>query len=153
MTLKILNLDGTTHIFMSPLEFMQRLAVLVLQPRLNLIRYHHVLAPNAKLHPEIIPDSKKNKNNQFDTDDDAPHSPASVCISWAHLLKWVFDIDIEHCDGTLNISPPSWNPVQSLKFLTISARPPERRHVHLCRSRVFSIPSDSWLIFFSTFHD
>ncbi|AKH38121.1 hypothetical protein AAW31_10325 [Nitrosomonas communis] len=59
MTLKIPNLDGTTHIFMSPLEFMQQLAVPVLQPRLNLIRYHDVLAPNAKLYPEIIPDSKK----------------------------------------------------------------------------------------------
>ena len=29
--------DGTTHIVMSPLEFMQRLAALVPRPRLNLI--------------------------------------------------------------------------------------------------------------------
>jgi hypothetical protein len=32
--------DGTTHIVMSPLEFMQRLAALVPRPRLNLIRFH-----------------------------------------------------------------------------------------------------------------
>ena len=38
--------DGTTHIVMSPLEFMQRFAVLVPRPRLHLIRFHGVLAPN-----------------------------------------------------------------------------------------------------------
>jgi len=32
--------DGTTHIVMSALEFMQRLAALVPRPRLNLIRLH-----------------------------------------------------------------------------------------------------------------
>jgi Putative transposase len=37
--------DGTTHIKMSPLEFMQRLAALVPRPRLHLIRFHGVLAP------------------------------------------------------------------------------------------------------------
>jgi len=47
--------DGTTHIVMSPLEFMQRLAALVPRPRLHLIRFHRVLAPNAKLRSKIIP--------------------------------------------------------------------------------------------------
>ena len=41
--------DGTTHLVMSPLEFMQRLAALVPRPRLHLIRFHDVLALNAKL--------------------------------------------------------------------------------------------------------
>ena len=41
--------NGTTHVVMSPLEFMQRLAALVPRPRLHLIRFHGVLAPNAKL--------------------------------------------------------------------------------------------------------
>ena len=40
--------DGTTHIVMEPLEFMERLAALVPRPRLHLIRFHGVLAPNAK---------------------------------------------------------------------------------------------------------
>jgi hypothetical protein len=39
--------DGTTHLVMTPLEFMQRLAALVPRPRLHLIRFHGVLAPNA----------------------------------------------------------------------------------------------------------
>ena len=41
--------DGTTHLVMSPLEFIQRVAALVPRPRLHLIRLHGVLAPNAKL--------------------------------------------------------------------------------------------------------
>ena len=64
--------DGTTHLVMSPLEFMQRLAALVPRPRLHLIRFgvritslrevsgpplreHGVPAPNAKLLPLVVP--------------------------------------------------------------------------------------------------
>ena len=36
---------------MSPLEFMQGLAALVPRPRLHLIRFHGVLAPNGSLRP------------------------------------------------------------------------------------------------------
>ena len=38
--------DGTTHQGTPPLEFMQRLAALVPRPRLHLIRFHGILAPN-----------------------------------------------------------------------------------------------------------
>jgi hypothetical protein len=55
LTLKTPYRDGTTHIVMSPLEFMQRLAALVPRPRLHLIRFHGVLAPNARLRPEVVP--------------------------------------------------------------------------------------------------
>ena len=89
--------DGTTHIVLSPLEFMQRLATLVPRPRLNLIRFHGVLAPNAKLRSEIIPGAQNIEKDTSKSQDDAPHSSASVRISWARLLKRVFDIDIEHC--------------------------------------------------------
>ncbi|WP_143083292.1 transposase [Nitrosomonas communis] len=75
---------------------LQRLAALVPRPRLNLIRFHGVLAPNAKLRSEITPGSKKNKNNPSDRNDNVPPM-ASVRISWARLLKRVFNIDIEHC--------------------------------------------------------
>jgi Putative transposase len=52
--------DGTTHVVLSPLEFMQRLAALVPRPRLHLIRFHGVLAPNAKLRAEIVPGPPEN---------------------------------------------------------------------------------------------
>ena len=40
---------------LGPPEFMQRLAVPVPHPRLHLIRFHGVLAPNTKSRSEIIP--------------------------------------------------------------------------------------------------
>ena len=55
LTLKTAWRDGTTHLAMSPLEFMQRLAALVPRPRLHLIRFHVVLAPNAKLRAQVVP--------------------------------------------------------------------------------------------------
>jgi len=47
--------DGTTHLVISPLKFMQRLAALVPRPRLHLTRFHGVLAPNAKLRAQVVP--------------------------------------------------------------------------------------------------
>ena len=93
--------DGTTHIVMSPLEFMQRLAALVPRPRLHLIRFHGVLAPNAKLRREIVPSPPEHATAP--ACDHAHGAPAR--LSWARLLKRVFDIAIEHCPncGALKI--------------------------------------------------
>jgi Putative transposase len=55
LQLKSAYKDGTTHLVMARLQFMQRLAALVPRPRLHLIRFHSVLAPNAKLRSAITP--------------------------------------------------------------------------------------------------
>jgi hypothetical protein len=39
--------DGTTHLLFDPLELLERLAVLIPRPRINLILYHGVLGPRA----------------------------------------------------------------------------------------------------------
>ena len=54
-TLKTPWADGTTHLVLSPLELIEKLAALVPPPRLNLIRYHGVLAPNAADRAAIVP--------------------------------------------------------------------------------------------------
>jgi Putative transposase len=91
--------DGTTHSVMAPLEFMQRLAALVPRPRLHLIRFHGVLAPNAKLRPEIVPSAPVNATNTAAGHRNTAHPSGPARISWARLLKRVFDIDMEHCPG------------------------------------------------------
>ncbi len=98
--------DGTTHIVMSPLEFLQRLAALVPRPRLHLIRFHGVLAPNAKLRPAIIPSASSDANPAAPDQAESPHPSPLARMSWARLLKRVFEIDIEQCPqcgGTLKI--------------------------------------------------
>jgi hypothetical protein len=88
--------DGTTHLVMSPLEFMQRLAALVPRPRLHLIRFHGVLAPNAKLRALVVPQGPEQSGQvteaaaasecEVETAQVRPHR-----IGWVRLLKRVFD--------------------------------------------------------------
>ena len=108
--------DGTTHLVMSPLEFMQRLAALVPRPRLHLIRFgvcitslrevsgpplreHGVVAPNAKLRAMVVPQGPDGSNEAAPPAECeancAHHRP--VRLSWARLLKRVFELDLEHC--------------------------------------------------------
>jgi len=87
--------DGTTHIVMEPLEFMERLAALVPRPRLHLIRFHGVLAPNAKLRSKIVPAPAERA--AAPPTDHASAQGETPRMSWARLLKRVFDIDVEHC--------------------------------------------------------
>ena len=56
-----------------PLEFMQRLAALVPRPRLHLIRFHGVLAPNAKLRPAIVPSASTDANAPAPDQAESPH--------------------------------------------------------------------------------
>jgi Putative transposase len=76
LTLKAPYRDGPTHIVMSPLDFMQRLAALVPCPRLHLRRFHGVLAPTAKRRPEIVPGRPVNSNDTADDHGEAPPHPA-----------------------------------------------------------------------------
>jgi Putative transposase len=95
--------DGTTHIVMEPLEFMERLAALVPRPRLHLIpfdrlragHFHGVLAPNAKLRSKIVPAPASPATESPSENAHGQGAPART--SWARLLKRVFDIGIEHC--------------------------------------------------------
>jgi Putative transposase len=90
--------DGTTHQVMSPLEFMQRLAALVPRPRLHLIRFHGVLAPNAKLRAKVVlhPPAEPAQKVQAQEDKEAKHG-RPVRLGWAKLLKRVFNLELEHC--------------------------------------------------------
>ena len=121
LTLKTPYRDGTTHIVMSPLEFMQRLAALVPRPRFHLIRFHGVLAPNAKHRAEIIPSAPVNTTDNSADHGDAPPHSAPTRISWARLLKRVFAIDMEHCPhcgGPLMIIAAIEDPTVIAKILT-----------------------------------
>ena len=136
LQLKSAYQDGTTDIVMSPLsspvreEFMQRLAALVPRPRLHLIRFHGPLAPNAKLRAQIVPAPAENESEQ--PTDHAHAQPSPVRMSWARLLKRVFEIDLEHCPncaGALKIiaaivAPPVI--VRILAHLGLPTRAPPR---------------------------
>jgi hypothetical protein len=88
---------------MSPLEFMQRLVALVPRPRLHLIRFHGVLAPNAKLRalvvPQVVPqepEAPAQEAKPTDCEANCAHLRL-VRLSWAKMRKRAFDLDLEHC--------------------------------------------------------
>ncbi len=111
---------------MSPLEFMQRLAALVPRPRLHLIRFHGVLAPNAGLRAAIVPGTPASEP----ADEHAHDAPAR--LGWARLLKREFDIDLEHCPqcgGDFKIIAAIEEPAVIVRILThlgLPARAPPR---------------------------
>ena len=123
---------------MSPLEFIQRLAALVPRPRLHLIRFHGVLAPNARLRSLVVPQGPPNDEEAASVTAAGPCAVESAqarpgSISWAQLLKRVFDIDMQHCPncgaGELKIIAAILErPVihKILKHLGLDPQPPPR---------------------------
>ena len=94
------------------------------RPRLHLIRFHGVLAPNAGLRAAIVPGPAKSEP----ADEHAHDAPARM--GWARLLKRVFAIDLEHCPqcgGEFRIIAAIEEPaviVRILRHLGLPARAP-----------------------------
>ena len=93
------------------------------KPRVNLIRFHGVFAPNSKYRARVTP-AKRGKRNKADSSDAAEDSaPAErrAAMTWAQRLKRVFNIDIEvcgHCGGAVRIIACIEDPVVIEKILT-----------------------------------
>jgi hypothetical protein len=98
--------DGTTAIKMTPMELMEKLAALVPRPRVHLTRFHGVLGPHYKYRKQIVP--KKPPELELvgggagaatDAAANSDKPPSEKRISWARLLKRVFDIDVTICSA------------------------------------------------------
>lgn len=93
---------GTTHLEMTPIDFMERLAALVPRPRLHLIRFHGVLAPNAKLRAMVVPQSPGSARLWHDC---RPPGVADAAASDGRAdapaprpgFRWVYVIDMRTC--------------------------------------------------------
>ena len=124
--------DGTTHLVMTPLEFLQRLAALVPRPRLHLIRFHGVLAPNAALRAQIVPSAPDQLSAPPKADSETPSSSTRARLSWAQLLKRVFQIDMKTCSscgGPITLLAAIEDPaviVKILAHLGLPTRAPPR---------------------------
>jgi len=87
--------DGTTEFLFEPLDFLARLAALVPRPRSHLLRYHGVLAPNAR-HRRLVVPAPGPTPAARDDDEDTP-APMRAPMSWIQRLRHVFDIDLIRC--------------------------------------------------------
>ena len=106
--------DGTTHLVLSPLELIEKLAALVPPPRLNLVRYHGVLAPNASERKQVVPALPVADEPSLEPTAVASPQARAHCLTWAALLARVFDLD-----GTL--SPACGGRMRIIATLTEAA--------------------------------
>ena len=92
--------DGTYRIELSPQELIEKLAALVPPRRLNLVRYHGVLAPNAADRAQIVPGPKEEVQDlkAFPGRGSEP-TPAQRRhrLSWSTLLARAFRFDATIC--------------------------------------------------------
>jgi hypothetical protein len=101
--------DGTTHLVFTPTELLERLVPLVPWPRINLLVYHGVLAPNAPwrravvAHPNGASDAMQGCASP-PVAGDVP--PADVARrprirpryrAWAELMRRAFEADVLAC--------------------------------------------------------
>jgi hypothetical protein len=89
--------DGTTHVVFEPLDFIARLAALVPRPRVNLTRYHGVLAPNHRWRAEVTPSGRGRGRRTGTAQPERSAIERHAAMTWAQRLRRVFSIDAESC--------------------------------------------------------
>ena len=78
--------DGTTEFLFEPLDFLARLAALVPRPRSHLLRYHGVLAPNAR-HRRLVVPTPVPKPAPRDDEEPVPERGRTP-MSWMQRLRY-----------------------------------------------------------------
>jgi hypothetical protein len=90
--------DGTTELVFDSVDFIARLAALVPPPRTNLIRYHGVFAPAARLRSKIVqPQSTVLAQAMAQKKADAHHKQRRRNLLWAELMSRVFGLNVLVC--------------------------------------------------------
>jgi hypothetical protein len=133
--------DGTKHVIFEPLELVEKLAALVPPPKVNLIRYHGLLAPAAAFRPQITPESKPETpsvhpgcrvKKQASTEDAAhgnekpKRRPRNY--PWAELLRRIFSVDVlvcDRCGGRMRILA-AINPPDAIRKILVCLGLPSR---------------------------
>ena len=126
---------------LTPLEFLERLALLIHPPRIHRHRYHGVLAPNAKLRYQVIALGRElggveeSTSEQLDaqsvtgsSDGAAPGRRTSS--RWAALIARIYEVlplVCPSCGGSMSIIAFITDPIPLraiLSYLDLPSRPP-----------------------------
>lgn len=99
--------DGTTHLVFTPLELLQRLVPLVPRPRINLLLYHGVLAPNAPWRREVVARAEPEAGAVDSCPPATPPNDEAAAANpgctrpkyraWADLMRRAFEADVLSC--------------------------------------------------------
>jgi hypothetical protein len=100
--------DGTTHVAFEPTALLERLAVLVPRPRINLLLYHGVLAAHASWRAGVVARTPAGGAAPAGAASDtaAATSPGPAGRRWADLMRRAFEVDVlacTRCGGRLRL--------------------------------------------------
>ncbi len=117
---------GSLFLVLTPDELLARLATLVPPPRIHVVRYHGVFAPNAKARARVVPQPLEPPPPAVPTPADASASSSAPAlpprrrrldrsartyrVPWADLLRKVFAVDVLAC--------PCGGRLQLIAFIT-----------------------------------
>ena len=104
--------DGTTHVLFEPQDFtapahpcargisaslhvIARLAALVARPKVHLVSYHRLFAPNARARAGVVPRPKL--ESKATAADESVAKGGTTPMSWMARLKRLFAIDLTRC--------------------------------------------------------
>jgi hypothetical protein len=123
--------DGTRALVFPPLAVLERLAALTPRPRINLLLYHGVLAPNAAWRAAVVPAAAAGDACGGEAAE-AAEADARPCsgrhIAWAALLQRVFEVDVlacPRCGGRLELLATIEEPAVVCRILTHVGLPAE----------------------------
>jgi hypothetical protein len=143
--------DGTTHLVFTPLELLEWLVPLVPRPRINLVLYHGVLAPNAPWRPAVVARAEPeagavepcpSPTPADDKREDATGRRARPKYrAWADLMRRAFEADVlacPKCGGRMIVLATIEDPAVIWRILT---------HLGLCTEAGAALPAaraSSW---------
>lgn len=82
--------DGTSHVVLSPMELIEKLAALIPSPRQHLLVYHGVFGPSAKWRPLIVAECDEGPTCR-------KRGRHRCRAEWAELMKRTFKLDVLDC--------------------------------------------------------
>lgn len=127
--------DGTTHLVFTPTELLERLVPLVPRPRVNLLIYHGLLAPNAPWRHAVVPRDAERPTPAHSESATVPTAPETSrpeagirrprvrqrYRSWAELMRRAFDTDVlacPRCGGRMILLATIEDPAVLARILT-----------------------------------
>jgi hypothetical protein len=129
--------DGTSQVIFDPLDFIAHLAALIPPPRTNLVRYHGVFAPAAKLRSRIV--GQTNQTLASAMGHKAPgvgKTRVRRNLLWAELMSRVFGINVltcPECGGQCRVIACIEDPAVIRKILRHLGLPTQGATLHPAR--------------------
>jgi len=94
LKLKTAYSDGTTHLLLSFSEFIEKLVALIPRPKIHLVRWGGVFAPNSPLRKQIVLKPEIKKGFQFQ---EVSEETVFKNSTWSKMLARVFKFDMSKC--------------------------------------------------------